>query len=177
MPDRARTASHSSATSATVRLQFADYRIDVETNSLRLASRLHSYFSDYLAAGGEPPHARLHAVGGTPEYDAGRMAIWMRASSSGRAPKESFYDDNDTRLILKNRTGLLITLSRVATSPSGILVTGALEDNANQVVNLVGTLFGLELIKRGYAMVHASAVVDARSGAALVFLGNSGSGK
>ena len=35
--------------SAMLHLEFAGFRIDVETNSLRLANKLHSYFSDYVA--------------------------------------------------------------------------------------------------------------------------------
>ena len=49
--------------------------------------------------------------------------------------------------------------------------------DVNQVVNLIGTLFGLSLIRRGYVMLHASAVADAGTGEAIAFLGNSGSGK
>ncbi len=165
-------APDASATSATIRLQFAEFRIDVETNSLRLASKLQSYFADYLASDADLADRQLHAIVGTPLYDASRMAVWSRPTSSGRAPKESYYDEGATRFILKNRTGVLIVLS-----PDRALITGKLEEHANQVVNLIGTLFGLELLERGYAMVHASAVVELRSGKALVFLGNSGSGK
>lgn len=158
--------------SATLRLDLAGFRIDIETNSLRLASRLQSYFAGFLAVRPHEPDVRLRAVVGEPSYDPARMQPWPRPAASSRAPKESWYDASSARYILKNRTGLVITL-RV----DEITVTGALDEHANQVVNLISTLFGLSLIERGCVMVHASAVVDPRSGRALVFLGNSGSGK
>ncbi len=159
--------------SVTLHLQFPDYRVDVETNSLRLAGRLQSYFSEYLATTSTPPDAIVRAIVGAAEYDAAKMRVWSRPTTPNRAPKESYYDHDGVRYILKNRTGLLITLGE-----TGASITGALEENANQVINLIGTIFGISLLERGYAMVHASAVVDARKGGeATVFLGNSGSGK
>jgi HprK-related kinase B len=161
-----------SPVSATLHLQFADFRIDVETNSLRLASRLQSYFRAHLAREPRASDAQLRAIVGNPEYDGAFMQVWSRPSAPGRVPKESYQDAGGVRQILKNRTGVLITLS-----DDRVSISGDLEAHANQVINLVGTLFGLSLLDRGYVMVHASAVVDAGSGQALVFLGNSGSGK
>lgn len=158
--------------SATLHLQFADYRIDVETNSLRLAGRLQSYFSGYLALEHAQADVHLQAVVGEPDYDASKMEVWSRPSTPNRLPKESYHEDGGIRHILKNRTGVLISLS-----DEGASIIGALEENANQVINLIGTLFGLSLLTQGYAMVHASAIVDKTNGEALVFLGNSGSGK
>jgi HprK-related kinase B len=56
-------------------------------------------------------------------------------------------------------------------------IVGDIDKNLNQVVNLVGTLFGRSLVETGYAMVHASAVVRSGTDEASIFLGNSGSGK
>ena len=158
--------------SAVLHLQFSDFRIDVETNSLRLASRLQSYFADYLARDHGQSDARLRAVVGKPEFDASAMQIWSRPATPSRLPKESYRDDGEVRRIYKNRTGVLISLS-----PEGASIVGDLDEHANQVVNLVGTLFGLSLLEHGYVMVHASAVVSESDGHALIFLGNSGSGK
>ena len=161
------------AVSARLRLRFVDYRIDVETNSLRLAAKLQTYFKDSLAeSGATPPDRRLRAVVGAAEFDASRLSVWSRASSPNRTPKESYYDDGGARYILKNRTGVLITLAEHEAT-----IAGPLEENTNQVVNLIGTMFGLSLLARGYVMVHASAVKSAGSDDALIFLGNSGSGK
>jgi HprK-related kinase B len=161
-----------SPVSAMLQLHFADFRLDVETNSLRLAARLQSYFQAYLAHEPRACDAHFQAIVGKPDFDASLMQIWSKSPSSGRTPKESYHDTAGLRTILKNRTGVLITLSEDGTS-----IIGDLEEHANQVVNLIGTLFGLSLLARGYVMVHASAVVDAATGQALVFLGNSGSGK
>src|ERR1700674_4096105 len=96
--------------SATLRLQFADYRIDVETNSLRLAARLQSYFSGYLAMQATPADSLLQAIVGVPDHDASKMRVWSRASTPNRVPKESYHDVAGVRHILKNRTGVLISL-------------------------------------------------------------------
>jgi HprK-related kinase B len=157
-------------TVATVRLKFLNFRIDVETNSLRVASRLTTYFGAYLAAGGDP--ARLVVLQAEPEYDAARLQPWTRPSQPGREPKESYYDARGTRYILKNRTGVLITIGK-----RGAVIAGDVERHVNQVVNLIGTLFGISLLDQGYAMLHASAVVAANDDQAAIFLGNSGSGK
>jgi len=158
--------------SATLRLAFPGYRIDVETNSLRLAARLQSYFGAYLATTPGAPNARLIAIAGAPRYDASKMKVWARPATPFRAPKESFYDERGVRRILKNRTGVLIELG-----PQGLSISGSLEEHANQVINLIGTMFGLSLLDAGYVMVHASAVVSRDDGTARAFLGNSGSGK
>ena len=164
---------HTPSVSATLRLQFGEYRIDVESNSLRLAARFQTYFKRYLAVKPGAADARLNAVVGTPEYDAGKMQVWSRPSTPNRTPKESYYDSRGKRYILKNRTRVLIALG-----PGTASITGALEENANQVINLIGTMFGLSLLDQGYAMVHASSVVERLGGGkASVFLGNSGSGK
>lgn len=159
--------------SATLRLDFGGYRIDVEANGLRLAGRLQTYFHRDLAKRPGAPDARLSAVVGTPAYDAAKMKVWTRPTAPNRTPKESCYDDRGVRRILKNRTGVLITMGG-----GDISITGALEQYANQVVNLIGTMYGLSLLDQGYVMVHASAVVErGEGGKAVVFLGNSGSGK
>jgi HprK-related kinase B len=167
----AKRAAH--PVSATLRLQFAEYRIDVETNSLRLAGRLQSYFSGYLALQATPAQVHLQAVVGVPDFDASKMRLWSRPSTPNRLPKESYHDTAGVRHILKNRTGVLISLSE----RGGASIVGALDEHANQVVNLIGTLFGLSLLAQGYVMVHASAIVHTGRGDALVFIGNSGSGK
>jgi HprK-related kinase B len=158
--------------SARVRLRFLQYRIDVETNSLRAATRLQSYFRGYLAADMSKPALVLHALRARPAYDPTKMKVWQRPSNPDRAPKESYYDARGTRYILKNRTGMLIELGEGRAA-----IIGDIEQNLNQVVNLVGTVFGLSLANKGYAMVHASAVVRAGTDEATIFLGNSGSGK
>ena len=158
--------------SAELHLKFLGFRLDVRTNSLRVASRLASYFGGYLVAPGTAaPDRLLLAVQTRPDYDAASMQVWQRATS-GRPPKESYYDRGGKRYILKNRTGVLIELA-----PEYAAIVGDVERYVNQVVNLAGTLFGLSLVERGYAMVHASAVVRADSDEATIFLGNSGSGK
>lgn len=157
---------------AVLHLNFAGYRLDVHTNSLRLAARLQGYFRRFLDPAPVAGAAQLHAVVGTPAYDPAALRPWAAAAEEARAPKESWYESGGVRYILKVRTGVLVTLR-----PAVATISGALEEHANQVVNLIGTLFGLALLEQGYVMFHASAVVSTATGGALAFLGNSGSGK
>ena len=62
-------------------LAFADFRIDVETNSLRLASRLQSYFADYLA-----PDARRASRRACSAIVRRARVRRVRAWRSGRRP-------------------------------------------------------------------------------------------
>ena len=84
--------------SARLRLQFVDYRIDVETNSLRLAARLQTYFKDYLAGvNAAAASQRLRAIVGAAEYDATRLAVWgqrciARRFGSPRSPSGARRD-------------------------------------------------------------------------------------
>jgi HprK-related kinase B len=160
-----------SPVAATLHLKFLDFRIDVETNSLRAASRLQSYFRAYMVAPGAAPNMRLCAMRARPEYDESSLRAW-EPPSGARPAKESYYDRGGVRFILKNRTGMLIKLREAEAA-----IIGDLDRNLNQTVNLIGTLFGLSLIDRGYAMFHASAVVRHDGDDAMIFLGNSGSGK
>jgi HprK-related kinase B len=160
-----------SPVTAAINLRFLDFQILVETNSLRAASRLQSYFRAYRAAPAGAPDMRLRVVSARPEYDETRMREWERAAGK-RPPKESFYDAGNTRYILKNRTGMLIALREDEAA-----IVGDVNRHLNQAVNLIGTLFGLSLVDKGYAMLHASAVVRADVDEAMIFLGNSGSGK
>lgn len=158
--------------SATLHMKFLRYRLDVETNSLRAAVRLSNYFRQYLVSPSSPPDIVLQAVRGAPSYDARQMRMWERASAKGRVPKESTYERDGVRFILKNRTGMLIALGERRAA-----ITGDIDRHLNQVVNLIATLFGISMVERGYAMVHAAAVVERDGDGVLIFLGSSGSGK
>jgi HprK-related kinase B len=174
MPGAGGNGLAAAAATARVRLRFLDFRIDIETNSLRAASRLQTYFREYLSFDASPAQVRLHAVRVAPEYDARRMKVWERPAKPDRTPKESYYDREGVRYVLKNRTGILIKL---ALDRGDASIAGDIDRHLNQVVNLVNTLFGLSLVDRGYAMLHASAVARTGADEALIFLGNSGSGK
>jgi HprK-related kinase B len=54
-------------------------------------------------------------------------------------------------------------------------VAGDLHRRFSQLVNAIGTAYGIAMLDRGAAMLHSSAVV--REGAALAVVGQSGSGK
>jgi HprK-related kinase B len=155
---------------ATLHLKFLDFRLRLETNSFRAAGRLQRYFAPFLAPPPRTEGAVLRAIEGTAVFDESRLKNWTRSGT--REPKESYFDRGSSRHILKNRTGMFITLS-----DGGASIVGDVDRHLNQVVNLANTLFGLYLFDRGYAMVHASAVARSGSDDVTIFMGNSGSGK
>ena len=71
------------------------------------------------------------------------MRVWENPSKPDRVPKESYHDAGGTRYILKNRTGILIKIH-----DQGAEIVGDVLRHSNQVVNLIGTLFGLSLVDR-----------------------------
>jgi HprK-related kinase B len=84
--------------------------------------------------------------------------------------KESFADLGRRRIILKNRTGVVIELGAKRWR-----VRGDLNRNLSQLVNVIGAAYGLSLLDEGACMIHASAVVG--EGRAVAIVGQSGSGK
>jgi HprK-related kinase B len=74
------------------------------------------------------------------------------------------------RVIFKKRTGVVHYVRS-----DTFFAVGDLEKHPQQLLNLVATAFGCWLRREGYVALHASAV--SADGLAIVFAGNSGSGK
>jgi HprK-related kinase B len=94
----------------------------------------------------------------------GRLEPWDAGG------KESFADVGRRRIILKNRTGVVVELGAKRWR-----VRGDLNRNLSQLVNVIGAAYGLSLLDEGACMIHASAVVG--EGRAVAIVGQSGSGK
>ncbi len=148
-----------------LRLRFADVPIEVEASDDRLLRRLSAYFADFVSAA---PRSRWPSTlslteGEAPEVTA-PLVLW---DSRG---KESYGDTDGFRLVRKDRTGVLIRIHG-----RDWAMEGPLNHNFSQVINAIGAMYGLRIMAKGAAMLHASYV--ARNGKGLAVVGQSGAGK
>lgn len=144
--------------------------VAVHTNAPRIAERLGDYFSPYAAPsvpGGAPT---VHLVQGDPIVEAAKLRdVPRRLREQG--VKEAYYDGAaGVRVIVKRRTGVTIYVAE----PDHYVV-GDLVRNFNQAVNIVMSVYAKAMLRRGYVMLHASAIVGASDGVA--FASASGFGK
>lgn len=139
------------------------------SNAPRVVERLREYFAPYATPRIAPDAPVVHLVHGEPVYDAARLRdIPRRLREQG--VKEAYYDADGFRVVVKRRTGVTVYV----VEPDHYVV-GDLARNFNQAVNLVMTVYAKEMLRRGYVMLHASAIVGALDGVA--FASASGFGK
>ncbi len=155
--------------SATVALEIAGVPLRVHTNAPAVHERLRRYFGAYVGADAGDPAADVFLFCGTPIYDEARMQDVPRRSRADRV-KEAFYDAADARVVLKRRTGVVIYVAE----PDHYVV-GDLETNFNQAVNMVMMVLAKALVRRGYIVLHASAILGDAGG--IAFASSSGAGK
>lgn len=146
-------------------LRFGSLTVAVATSDARIQDQLRSYFRGFAVAK-TTARADMVIEASLEHAQSPRMKL-VPWDARG---KESFVDTDRGRLIRKDRTGVVITVEGRRWS-----IRGDLHRNFSQLLNLVGTAYGLSLMDLGGAMLHASAVV--RSGRALAVIGQSGSGK
>jgi HprK-related kinase B len=151
---------------ASVTLDFGGVPIVVVSRDERLLKRVADYFDKFCGPTRrvKRPRSIIEAVVGPPEDITEEMRPW-----DGRG-KESFADVGGRRLVRKDRTGTLVSIS-----DGRWTVTGDLHRRFAQLVNVVGCAYGMSLLDRGGAMLHSSALV--RDGRAFAIVGESGSGK
>lgn len=147
-------------------LRFGDVVVAVNAEDDRLRERLASYFRGFGANEGAlgKPDVKIDASALHSDVALIEFAPWDARG------KDSYADVVGRRFIRKDRTGVLISVNKRHWT-----IEGDLSRNFSQFVNLVGTAYGLTVLDRGGAMLHASAVT--RDGCSLAFIGNSGSGK
>ncbi len=150
-------------------VRIGDVALSLHTNVPTVSTRLREYFAPYLSAGMVPDAPAVHLVQGEPVYDAARLRDIPRRVH-GQGVKEAFYDGAGVRVVVKRRTGLTIYIAE----PDHFVV-GDVAANFNQAVNTINTVFAKAMLRRGYIMLHASAVLGASGGVA--FASPSGFGK
>ena len=144
--------------------------VAVQTNAPRIAERIGEYFSPYAAPTVPDGAPTVHLVQGDPIVDAAKLRdVPRRLREQG--VKEAYYDAaGGVRVIVKRRTGVTIYVAE----PDHYVV-GDLVRNFNQAVNIVMGVYAKSMLRRGYIMLHASAIVGASDGVA--FASASGFGK
>jgi HprK-related kinase B len=147
-------------------LRFGSFTVAVVSPDARVRERLRLYFRPFasLPPDGSPADVTLQVALGEPLAPPVPLRPW---DAKG---KESFADVGRRRLVRKDRTGAMIVVQDGRWS-----ITGDVQRRFSQVVNLIGTAYGVSLLDSGGTMLHASAVVRDRQ--ALAVVGQSGSGK
>lgn len=150
-------------------LRIGDVPIGLYAGAAQIAARLRDYFAPYLTAAVPRDAPAVHLVLAEPVYDAARLRDVPRRMRE-QGVKEAFYDGDGVRVVVKRRTGVAIYVAE----PEHY-VAGDLTRNFNQVVNLIMTVYAKSMLRRGYIMLHASAIMGAYDGVA--FASASGFGK
>ena len=145
-----------------------DVPIVLHTNEPRLLASLRDYFAPFVIDRPASDARRVFVIQGEPVCDRARLQDVPRAS--GKEVKEAYYDAQDARIIMKRRTGVAIYVAE----PDHYVV-GDLQANFNQAVNAVMMVFAKEMLRRGFVMLHASAILGETGG--IAFASPSGSGK
>ncbi len=154
---------------ASLDLAFLDVPFSVHSNSSSLVQALSEYFAPYRAP--RVSHAQtILALQVCPDHVPDLPWREVPREDASRRVKEAFVDVRRSRLIRKMRTGVLIEVA-----PGEALIVGDLLTHQNQVVNLITTLFGLAMLRRGYRLIHAAGVADGGMGIAIAAA--SGKGK
>jgi HprK-related kinase B len=148
-------------------LAFVGVPLRIGTNDPDIWTRLSWYFRPYLGAGGAGPVFDVRLVQGAVAVE-GEFVDLRRGD--GRTVKEAVREVIDGRLILKRATGVLMALW-----PGGAFAVGDLHANLNQGINLVNNCYARTVLRRGYVLLHASAV--SRNGRAAALAGPPGVGK
>jgi HprK-related kinase B len=155
----------------TLALNFGGCAVVIETLDQAILGRLRRYFGGFAEELESSHRARTRIrVMEEPALDNDPgMIAWSEGS------KETFRELDQGRLIRKVRTGVSITIQDDTWS-SVWTMRGPVGRNFSQLVNLIGNAYGLEIMDRGGAMIHASAVClgDART---VAVMGQSGMGK
>ena len=150
-------------------LDILGVRLAVRTNDDRVASRLAAYFAPYVSPGEVPDAPSLYVLQGDPIFAPARLRD-VAPGRPGKVSKDALYDTPWGRVVLKRRTGVVIYVAE----PDHFVV-GNVVRHLNQAVNAVSMIFAKAMIRRGYVMLHASAVLGSSGGVG--FAAASGAGK
>jgi HprK-related kinase B len=154
-----------------VALHFDDCTVMVETEDSGIVGKLRRYFGDFAAdpQDGDRPRTLLRVIEEDPTEPEEGLIAWMEKG------KDAFLDLPSGRFVRKMRTGVTISIQEDFWS-SVWTMRGPVNRNFGQVVNMIGNIYGLHVMDRGGAMIHASAIAD-HQGGALAIMAQSGMGK
>jgi HprK-related kinase B len=150
-------------------LTLRDVPVTVRTDSPQLHDILSSYFAQFIAPASDDEGRLVCALQGQPDIDASRLRDLPRRG--GKPPKESYYDTERGRVIVKKQTGMVI----YSDGPTRIIV-GDVLSHSNQVINAVEQVYMEEHIDRDFFLLHAAAVARSPQSGILI-ASPSGGGK
>jgi len=152
-------------------LHFDDCTITVETDDAGITAKLRRYFGDFASDQqvSDRIHTLLRVIEEEPTEPEEGLVSWMEKG------KDAFLDLPSGRFVRKMRTGVTISIQEDFLS-SVWTIRGPVNRNFSQVVNMIGNIYGLHLLDRAGAMIHASAVADGE-GNAIAIVAQSGMGK
>lgn len=153
-------------------LKIGDWQVQILTDSSELQTTLAHYFKAQHIHSETKPQVTLYAI---TQIDPQLFAdcIWQdwprEAGKSGR--KDAYYDlDNDNRLVLKVKTGLVFWQN--ADTPAAF---GELNRHPNQVINFILSQYLNHHLNQNWLLGHCAALQIGHQGVALA--GLSGGGK
>jgi HprK-related kinase B len=152
-------------------LRFGNVTIGVETEDSGIQARLRRYYDGFAEGLRENhrPRTVIRVIEQAAAQPDEELVTWMERG------KEAFMDLPSGRLVRKLRSGISISIQEDSWSSFWTL-RGPVSRNFSQLVNLIGTAYGLHLLDNGGSMIHASAVCDS-AGRTIAVMGQSGVGK
>jgi HprK-related kinase B len=152
-------------------LHFGECTVAVETEDAAVAAKLRRYFGDFAAdlKDGDRPRTLLRVIEEEATEPEEGLIAWTEKG------KDAFLDLPTGRYVRKMRTGVTISIQEDSWS-SIWTMRGPVNHNFSQVINMLGNIYGLNLMDRGSAMIHASAVANPK-GHAIAIMAQSGMGK
>jgi HprK-related kinase B len=152
-------------------LHFEGCTIAIETEDDGIVAKLRRYFGDFAADpdSGDRPRTVLRIIESDPTEPEQGLVAWTDKA------KDAFLDLPSGRFVRKMRTGVTISIQEDSWS-SVWTMRGPVNRNFSQVVTTLGNIYGLHIVDRGGAMIHASAVCD-DGGSAIAIMAQSGMGK
>jgi HprK-related kinase B len=148
-------------------LRFLDVPIRVLTNDEEIRDRLRLYYEPYVAPGDLTPAASVRLIQGRVQPDGEFLDV---ERGEGKKVKEAVQEAPGGRLVLKRTTGVVMGLW-----PGHAFAAGDLRANLNQGINLINACYAKSVLRRGYLLLHASAV--SWNGRTTALAGLPGSGK
>jgi len=131
-------------------LRFVDVPIRILTNAPEVCARLRRYYAPYVRDGENAPLRTIRLIQGASSVGDSFEPI---ARGAGKSTKEAARDVIGGRLIRKLRTGVLIGMG-----VADAFAIGDLGAHLNQAINLINNCYAKIILKRGYVLLHASAV-------------------
>jgi HprK-related kinase B len=155
------------ATPLALDLRFAGVPVRVLTNASEVYAGLRRYYAPWVEARPDGSATLVRLVQAESPALPGFVPV---GRPDGRPPKEAVREVSGGRLVRKLATGVVMGLG-----PRDAFAVGDLVRHLNQAVNLVNNRYARTVLRRGYLLLHASAV--ARDGHAVALAGPPGAGK